>query len=237
MLDQLKLLEELQQLDAKLHETEDSRTILEAKLKSLKEDVGRVETLLDGERQQLADARRYREELEASIKAEQEQLNKSKVKLQQVRTSKEYMASQREVDTARKSSSEREEELIKLMDAVEAFQKSIKVHEDELAQLKQAVAEEEKDTAAKLEVLEGERKQRVVARDALATTVRKDVLAKYEAIRRRRGLAVVPAKNGVCTGCNMHLPPQLYNILHGANSIEHCPSCQRIVYFVPEGGH
>jgi predicted nucleic acid-binding Zn-ribbon protein len=237
LLDQLKLLEELQQLDAKLHETEDSRTSLEVKLKSLKEDVGRVEILLEAERQQLADARRYREELEATIKAEQEQLNKSKLKLQQVRTSKEYMASQREVDGARKSSTEREEELIKLMDAVEAFQKSIKVHEEELAQLKQAVDEEEKQTAIKIEGLEGERKKRVVARDKLAATVRKDVLAKYETIRRRRGLAVVPARNGVCTGCNMHLPPQLYNILHGANSIEHCPSCQRIVYFIPEAGH
>jgi len=231
LLDQLKLLEELQGLDAKLHETEDALSALPARLESLKVDVGRVEALLEGERGRLAEASRLREELEASIRAEQDQLTKSKAKVSQVRTSKEYMASQREVEAVRKSTTEREDEVLKLAQAMETFQASIKTHEDELNALKAHVDEEERETAGKLAELEALRKEQVDGRQRMASTIRKEVLAKYETIRRRRGLAVVPARHGVCTGCNMHLPPQLYNILHRGNTIEHCPSCQRIIYY------
>jgi uncharacterized protein len=232
--EQLKLLEKLQQVDAKLQEKEDTFSTLPVKLKSLKSDVSRVEALLEGERHQLAEVRHYREELEGAIKADQDQLSKSKNKLTQVRTSKEYMASQREFEATRKATGGREEELIKLMEAIEQFQKSIKEHEEELAALKDHVLEEEKDTESKLQALEKERQAHRVEREAMTKTIRKDVLAQYETIRKRRGLAVVAARHGVCTGCNMHLPPQLFNILHRGTTIEHCPSCRRIIYFEPD---
>jgi uncharacterized protein len=232
--EQLKLLEELQQVDAKLLETEDALSSLPAKLKSLQNDVARVEALLEKERQQLAEARHYKEELEVSLKSDQEQINKSKSKLTQIRTSKEYMAGQRELEGTRKNIGDREEELIKLMEAIEQFQSSIKVHDEELLALKKHVSEEEQETACNLGELEKEHQGRKTERARMAATVRRDVLAKYETIRRRRGSAVVPARNGVCTGCNMHLPPQLYNTLQKGTTIEHCPSCQRIVYYESE---
>ena len=74
MREQLKLLEKLQQVDEKLHETQDLLPSLPAKLESLKEDVSRVETLLEGERQQLSDVQGYKDDLEASMKADQEQM-------------------------------------------------------------------------------------------------------------------------------------------------------------------
>ena len=117
---------------------------------------------------------------------------------------------------------------------MEQFQSSIRTHEEEIAALKGHVSDEERETAARLDELEVTRQQRKAERDKLAGAVRKDVLAQYEAIRRRRGAAVVPARHGVCTGCNMHLPPQLYNILQVGTTMEHCPSCHRIIYFDPE---
>lgn len=72
----------------------------------------------------------------------------------------------------------------------------------------------------------------VAEREQTAKDVRKDVLRKYESISKRRGgLAVVPAEKGVCTGCHMQLPPQLFNVLHRGSTIEQCPACQRIIYF------
>jgi len=232
--DQLKLLEQLQQVDAKLRETQNSLTALPAKLRTLQDDVSRVEKLLDTERLQLAEVQRYRAELDASNKADLELLNKAKTKLTQVRTSKEYMATQREVEASRRTTSERDEELLKLMEAIDQSEKSIRQHEEELAALKQHVAEEEQQTAEQVARLEQELKEQEAEHAAMATTIRRDVLAKYDAIRRRRGLAVVPAHHGVCTGCNMALPPQLFNILQRGVTIEYCPSCQRIVYFEPD---
>ena len=233
--EQLKLLEQLQVVDAKLHETQEALTALPAKLKSLKEDVSRVEQLLESERRQLNEAQRYRSELESANTADQDQMNKAKSKLTQVRTSKEYMATQRELEATRKSTGEREEELLKLMEAIEASQRTISQHEEELAALKEHVAEEEKETAEKVAGLENVLKAHEAEHAKMAATIRKDVLAKYDAIRKRKGLAVVPAHRGVCTGCNMALPPQLFNILQRGETIEYCPSCQRIVYYEPNG--
>ena len=47
----------------------------------------------------------------------------------------------------------------------------------------------------------------------------------------RLGLAVVPVVNGVCKGCHMAIPPQLYNIIQRGLSMETCPSCNRIIYW------
>ena len=206
MREQLKLLEQLQQVDAKLHETQDALSSLPAQLKSLQEDVSRVEKLLETERQQLAEVQQYRAELEGANKADQDLSNKAKTKLSQVRTSKEYMATQRELETTRKSVSERDEELLKLMEAIDSSEKSIGQHEGELQALQEHVAEEERETASDLAKLEDQRKAHEAEHAAMAAGIRRDVLVKYEAIRKRRGLAVVPAQHGVCMGCNMALP-------------------------------
>ncbi len=231
MREQLKLLEDLQIVDARLHEMEDALSSLPQKLQSLKNDVAAVEALLVGEQQQLADVTRYKDELETGIKEDQEQLNKSKSKVSQVRTSKEYIASQKELEITRKSTNEREEELLKLLDAIEQFMKSIAVHEEELTSLKKHMSEEDAETTGKMNELEKRLGADRAAREKMTAAIPKEAMKKYASIRTRRGNAVVQAKNGVCMGCNMHLPPQLYNILQRADSIEHCPSCQRIVYY------
>ena len=47
---------------------------------------------------------------------------------------------------------------------------------------------------------------------------------------RRQGLAVVEARNGTCLGCNMQLPPQLFNSLFTAAEVKSCPHCNRLLY-------
>jgi predicted nucleic acid-binding Zn-ribbon protein len=68
-------------------------------------------------------------------------------------------------------------------------------------------------------------------RDKLAADVKPDVLKRYSSIRMRRGLAVVSVRNGTCQGCNMNIPPQLYNVLQRGQTVETCPSCHRIIYW------
>jgi predicted nucleic acid-binding Zn-ribbon protein len=46
---------------------------------------------------------------------------------------------------------------------------------------------------------------------------------------QRRGIAVVEARDGSCLGCNMQLPPQLYNSLFRGDDLITCPHCQRVL--------
>ena len=45
------------------------------------------------------------------------------------------------------------------------------------------------------------------------------------------GLALASVENGTCRGCNMNIPPQLFNVLQRGNSVETCPYCHRIIYW------
>ena len=79
--------------------------------------------------------------------------------------------------------------------------------------------------------IEGKIAELRVERDKVAASVRPDVLKRYGNIRMRRGLAVVSVRNGTCQGCNMNIPPQLYNVLQRGQTVETCPSCHRIIYW------
>ena len=46
-----------------------------------------------------------------------------------------------------------------------------------------------------------------------------------------QGRAVVSVKNGTCQGCNMNIPPQLFNLLQRGDSIELCGNCNRTIYW------
>jgi len=67
-------------------------------------------------------------------------------------------------------------------------------------------------------------------RSEIAVKVNKRTLKRYEQTQKRRGIALAPVIGGVCQGCHMNLPPQLSNILARFESIETCPSCNRLLY-------
>src|SRR5271166_6499992 len=117
------------------------------------------------------------------------------------------------------------------MEALEVTRKSIAAHEGDVARLRELVERERGATQGKIADLERELATARVTRDHVAKAVRPDVLKKYGAIRMKRGLAIVPVHEGVCRGCNMAIPPQLYNQLHRANSLETCPQCNRLIYW------
>jgi len=68
-------------------------------------------------------------------------------------------------------------------------------------------------------------------RAKLATSADKQLLHRYDAVKKRRLPALVPVlPPGTCQGCNMNVPPQLYNTLRSTLGTDICPSCHRIIY-------
>lgn len=231
MKEQLQLLEELQRHDARLQEHENALKILPEKVQLLKNDLAKFEALLVRERAGLAETEKFRRDLEGQLKTDENAIARSKSKLTQVKTSKDYMAAQREIESTRKVVSEREDELLKLIEAIETTKKSIAGHEKDVAELRAHVAAEEAVTESKLAEVRARAAEERVGRDKAAAKVKPDVLKKYGTIRMRRGLAVVPVVKGTCQGCHMSIPPQLYNLLQRGTSIETCPACNRIIYW------
>jgi hypothetical protein len=228
---QLQLLEELQRHDARLQEHEIALKSLPEKLQLTKNDLAKFEALLARERGSLGETEKFRRDLEGQLKVDEGNITRSKGKLTQVKTSKDYMAAQREIETTRKLVSDREDELLRLIEAIEVTKKTIAGHEADIAELRTHIAAEEAVVEGKLAEVRAKVAQEKGVRDALAAQVKPEFMKKYSTIRLRRGLAVVPVVKGVCQGCHMTIPPQLFNLLQRGTSIETCPTCARIVYW------
>jgi len=229
--DQLRRLEELQQHDARIQELENALKAIPAKLATTQADLARVEAMLNSERSALGETERYYAEQKGLLGDDEQQVSSAKHKLSQAKTSKEYMAAQREIEQRRESVAGREGEISKLVEAVDAKKKLLADRAADVQTLKDSIQKDSDAARARMAELEGKIAALRGERDALAAGVKPEMLKRYSTIRMRRGLAVVSVRNGTCQGCNMNIPPQLYNTLQRGQTIETCPSCHRIIYW------
>jgi len=229
--DQLKHLEELQRHDAKIQEFESSLKAIPLKLAATQSDLSRVEGLLGGERQALAETEKYYSEQRNMLTDDEVQVAGAKHKLAQAKNSKEYMAAQREIEQRRDGVQTREAEIAKLVDAVDAKKKLLSERASDVENLRSSIQKDQDLANERIAEIQAKIAELRREREKVAAIVKPDVLKRYGSIRMRRGLAVVSVRNGTCQGCNMNIPPQLYNVLQRGQTIETCPSCHRIIYW------
>ena len=231
MRDQLKRLEDLQRHDAKIQELENSLKAIPVKLAATQNDLARVEGLLETERQSMGETERYYGEQKGLMTDDEVQVAGAKHKLAQAKNSKEYMAAQREIEQRREGLATREVEINKLVEALDAKKKLLADRANDVATLRGSIEKDGEAAKARMSEIESKIAELRGERDKLAAEVKPEVLKRYSSIRLRRGLAVVSVRNGTCQGCNMNIPPQLYNVLQRGVSVETCPSCHRIIYW------
>ena len=201
------------------------------KLAATENDLQRVEGLLSTERNALGETERYYAEQKGLMTDDEVQVAGAKHKLSQAKNSKENMAAQREIEQRREALTSREGEITKLNEAVDAKKKLLADRATDVEQLKESILKDRDAAKERMAEIEGKIAELRVERDKLAADVKPDVLKRYSNIRMRRGLAVVSVRNGTCQGCNMNIPPQLYNVLQRGQTVETCPSCHRIIYW------
>ena len=231
MRDQVRRLEELQGHDARIQELETSLKAIPAKLQATQLDLSRVETMIATERAQLAETEKYHAEQRSLMTDDETQVAGAKHKLSQAKNSKEYMAAQREIEQKREGLAAREIEIAKLVEAMDTKKKLLAERAAEIETLRAGIEKDGEVARERMAELDGKIAEQRAERDKLAAAIKPEVLKRYGTIRMRRGLAVVSVRNGTCQGCNMNIPPQLYNMLQRGQSLETCPSCHRIIYW------
>jgi len=230
LIEQLRLLIELQQFDTKIQELQQSIRALPEKLVPAKQDLAKLEALIQGEKDQLAATEAWRRDQEGLLQQEEDAIKKAKAKLQVSANTREFAAANRELENKRKSMSEREEEILKVIEALEISRKSIAEHDADVQKLRDHVAEDEKAINEKVAELQRQIDDSIGNRGSRADKLDTMLLKKYDHVRRSRGIAVVEVLSGACTGCHMELPPQLINVISGGDSLETCPQCYRLLY-------
>ncbi len=230
MREQLLLLLELQEIDSRVHELRTKINALPEELAPARQDLTKLETMLQGEKDQLAETEAWRKEQESLIQLEEEAIKKAKAKVQAAKSTKDYSAASRELDNKRKSKSDREDELLKVMEALEKSRADMESHEKDINSLREQLSAQEELMKAQIAQLGAEAEERSAGREDIVIKIKPNLLDRYLRVMKKRGYALVAVIDGVCQGCNMRIPPQLNNTLARFDSVELCRGCHRLLY-------
>ena len=230
--EQLKLLVELQEIDTSILSIAERIEALPAKLEKFKSPFKEANLLLQKAKTQLDSLGKNKKDKESEAEEFQEKVNKLKAKSKDVKTNKEYEAFLKEIEGFEKEKYKIEDQILSIMENLETFTRNIqkeeakvKKTEEEFRQQEKEIEEEKTKLHAEMETYKSKRKEFVAGIDA-------ELYEQYmNLLKWAGGLAVVPAKNEVCLGCNTNIPPQQYNDIKKSDSIFNCYYCKRILYY------
>jgi hypothetical protein len=147
-----------------------------------------------------------------------------------VANAKELDAIRREVDNLKKRRSDREDELLGLMEVREELEAQERAAADRWGTLRAQMETVEGTAADELGRLTTELKERSEARAALAETVDAELLELYEDLRpQKKGIAAVALVDGVCQGCHEQLSSVEIDRLKRTEGTKRCEHCRRIL--------
>jgi hypothetical protein len=231
--DQLDALQELSSVDLQLTELDSQLAQIPAHVAELDAEVQVLRNLLEKERQQLVEAEEWDQQAEREIRLQEELLAKSRGKQSGARNERELTAAQREIEAIKKATSDRDEERLQMMEAMNERRRNIAKHEAEIGELQKVLDAAAAEAREKAVEVEGKKRQWDDRRASAAAKLKPRVLKLYDNIRKSRANAVVELSDETCLGCNMSLPPQMYIDVQRMNRIFQCPYCSRIIYFNP----
>ena len=135
-----------------------------------------------------------------------------------------------EVDNLKKRRSDREDELLALMEVREELEAQERAAGERSEALRARVEEVGSVAADELGRLRMELEQRSEARAALAGTIDPEFLELYEDLRpQKKGIAAVALIDGVCQGCHEQLSSVYVDRLKRVEGPKRCEHCRRIL--------
>jgi predicted nucleic acid-binding Zn-ribbon protein len=227
--EKLMALAELQKIDLESAALRKAAEVYPRQMAELERELGVARGAVEAERARLLDVDRQRRTLEQNISDEKDKVKKWEGRLSEQRSTREYAALAREIDIAKKANATMAEELLELGKGMATLRETVKQKEQEhLARVDQ-VAGRLAELRRQSESFSAQVKALDVQRAASAARVHGPLLQRYETVRRKRMPALVTVVAGTCQGCNMNVPPQLYNTLKTTLGTDICPSCHRII--------
>jgi predicted nucleic acid-binding Zn-ribbon protein len=228
--DKLLALAELQKVDLEIAHLRKSAEVWPKEMQELERQLAAGRAGVEAERARAADLERQRKELEQNITAERDKVKKWEHRLSEQRSTREYAALAREIDIARKANVTMQEEVAALTRSLNEARELVKGKEQELLQQQARIGAEIQQLRQRMNASETQVAELNKRRSAAAHKVDATLLRRYDAVRKKRLPAMVAVVGGRCTGCNMNIPPQLYNTLCATLGVDVCPSCHRIIH-------
>lgn len=188
--------------------------------------------MLTRERAKLEETLAFRRQQQDQLDDEERIIQESKARLNQVKTPRELSALQRQVESTRRMAAARVQEIAKIDEVVAGVQERIAGMEQNLAQLRAKADEEKAKLLSSQSTITAQVEELRKKRKRLTDKVDPKLLRTYERIRGRLGgLAFVAASEERCTACKMSVPHLIYAQLIKGETIPHCETCGRLLYW------
>jgi len=194
--------------------------------------LNKLRTDLSEAKQQLDNNQTVRRNLEKEVSEAKSRLAKFKEHEMIVKTNEQLWAVQTEIATAKGAVQSFEEELLVSMLETDTFTVAVNESERSMATAEAEIETERRTIERERATSEAAAEQALIAREALAREIDTAVLALFDQIaEKRNGLAVVDAKDTLCSSCHVRLRQQVFNDIRLNNRVIQCESCGRILYF------
>ena len=231
LVEQLKNLEHRQEIDLKIDSLRKNQNSLPESLKLLDDSLSKLKASLTTKNSQIAEIEKVNRQTLAALDLNRDRLSRSNQKLEAVHNSQEFQAANKEIEQLKKLNVTLEEQNKKSTTDIEALR-------TEAGALSEQISKLQKDRDSQSTVLSGQSQQFQTDIDSLlskrteySVNVEKRILTQYDRVRvARNGLGIVPAVGGRCKGCNMMVPPQLFNEVQRGSTLHSCPCCHRLLY-------
>lgn len=231
-LEQIRHLVELQKVDDEIHEVNMLKESAPQALQELEHKYHEIEARRAHIQEKLYHLNDQKKRIALELDDDSQKMKKSKSKLMQAENTREYQAVMREMDSMEKIFRTREEEKTTLVDelnqqnqALENVEKEFQEVEAKLQASRESLVETMKKADEDLQILQDKRR-------VASMHIEEPKFRRYEFIRKRlEHPVIVKVEDGICSGCHIAIPPQIFIELQTGQQILSCPNCQRLIFW------
>lgn len=229
---ELKKVYEAQKLDTQIFEKEKRLISAPKMIAAMEQEIETLKNNISKEKEVIDELEKERRKKEKELETDKDKIKKYESKLYEVKTNKEYQALLKEIETVKSTNDNIEEDILILMEKIEELKSDFTNLSAQLKKKEKEFDQNRDKLLKEVDTIGKDVKKLKEERDNLLSDVNSNLRTTYTTlIEKRGGTAVVNLKNGVCLGCFMNIPPQLF--IEATKNIQLilCPSCNRIFFF------
>jgi len=230
---QIIILVELQQIDIETGKVKAFLQDVPARIRTLDQRLEEFVGNIENDEEAISEINKKYRTYESDVQSNLSKIQKSQEKLRSVKTNKEYQSSLKEIEGLKAINSKIEDEMLEFLEKIDKAEKDLKERKQYYSEIVDETGRE-KDSISQIA---GQNKEKLLelesARLVIAAGLDAGLLDIFNRQRMKQidDVAIVEVKDAVCQGCNINIPPQMYNELQRNNSLKNCPSCERLIYW------
>lgn len=208
------------------------------KLQKLQKELSEINEKLELSDKELAGLEHERKKLEDMITLQNDKIKKNEEKLFSgtITSAKELVNYQEEIKLLKQNNDNVESKAIELMISIDEWKPKIMEIEKSKACIDSEIEMVKKEVGEKTKVISDVVKRLREKRATVISKTPKDVLAKYEETKAKKGgIAVAVLKDSFCDICNMEIPTGDAEKIKDLNKLYKCPLCGRMLIMYRDG--